>query len=66
MQDLGESAAVDSNIEATVDFESIENFDLDRNKAPLITIGTILIVFFPVFFCLRRKDNKQFDGDQED
>ena len=60
MRKVAEGAKTDSNIAATVEFENAADFSFDKNKAPVILIGVVLAVFFPVYFILRRNDKKQF------
>ena len=46
------SAAVDSNIGATVDIDNLEDFDLNTSAAPLICLGVIYgtyIAFLVIF-----------------
>ena len=56
MRKFNSSASVSTNIDATVDVENIENFDINTSTAPIACLGVIYGVYFTLLVLLCRLD----------
>ena len=58
IMNAADSAAVDNNAAATVNFSAVNDFDISKNPTPIIVCGTILVLFIITYVISDRLDRR--------
>ena len=58
IRSAADSAAVDNNAAATVNFGAVSDYDITKNPTPIIVCGTILFLFVSLYIYSDRLDKR--------